>query len=87
MIALAVYVLQCGVRLCVGLVGAVVQVESDVQEADDLFVCFDGDTQSVAVEDSANFLLYVFGVSRRGVSGGQSVVSVESYVDVEALQL
>ena len=30
MVALAVDVLQCGVRLCEGLVGVFIQVESDV---------------------------------------------------------
>ena len=43
MIAFAVYVLKCGVRLCVGLVRAVVWVESDVKEGVDHFVCFDGE--------------------------------------------
>ena len=48
--ALAVDVLQCGVRICEGPVGAFVQVESDVQEDDDLFVGFDGDPQPIVIK-------------------------------------
>ena len=49
--ALAVDVLYCGVRICEGLVGAFVQVESDIQEVDDLFVGFDGDPQPIVIKD------------------------------------
>ena len=86
-VALAVDVLQCGIWLCEGLIGVLVEVECDIQEVNYLLVSFYGNAESVVFKDMAYFLLDVFCVSRCGVSGRQSVVAVKSYVNFKVLQL
>ena len=52
-----------------------------------MFVYFYGDAQTVIIKDAIYLFLDVLCVSRCGVSDGQSVVSVKSYVYIKILEL
>ena len=69
------------VRLSVGIVRSVVEVECDIEEVDDLEVSLDCDLQSVSFKMSRDVLSYSVCLWSRGVfEYCQSVVSVKSDV-------
>ena len=69
------------VRLSVGVVRSVVEVECDIEEVDDLEVSLDWDVQSVSFKMSRDVLSYSVCLWSRDVfEYCQSVVSVKSDV-------